>query len=79
MKHLLPLYIMHQPATDDFSIFDSNDDVVCIYMTKEQAEFLVTAANAHYPMLEALEEFVSIYPGNRGIKKARAAIAQAKP
>lgn len=54
MTHFIPYYAMYQPAQDYFSVFDSTNNVVCTNLSKEEAEFIVTACNAHYFLLDEL-------------------------
>lgn len=83
MKDLLPLTAKRDKQC--WSIIDVDGMIVATYLTKEEAEFLVTVANAHYPMLEALEAFIKAWDKSHQLEKtdvarrlAEKAIAQAK-
>lgn len=95
MKHLLPL-TYKQDRQHHYSLHTKHGNMLVFGIgSKKQAEFLATAANAHYPMLEALEDIEQTLhlamphlPGGhnsvlglarRDIDTIQAAIAQAKP
>jgi hypothetical protein len=85
MKHLLPL-TKRNYGMSAFEILDTNGKVVGFHLTKDEAEFLVTAANAYYGLLELAEDLLgdavtegAIVEGSPAEIRARNIIAQAKP
>ena len=60
MKHLLPLTAQYNSLEDYYWIEDKNGILIATHLTKEEAEFFVTAANAHYPMLQALKNVAKL-------------------
>lgn len=54
MKHLLPLSTNQDEFHGFWEIRDNSGVILAQRLTKEEAEFLVTVANAHYGLVEEL-------------------------
>lgn len=59
MKHLLPLTFRQTTIHGYWEIRDKNNLVVANDITQEKADFLTTAANAHYPNQAKIDEMLA--------------------